>query len=651
MVKQKARSTAIDLRTAKKLLGQYETEVLVAAKELKRVRRALISMGEELAEGATEGRELTEVQEVLRGDRSLSANFADALGVLSKQRTQPMEVDLTTRRAELTRILDEMSQWRATKKTIRDRITSERKATRDKASEQLQELESAIFLGGEQLRKAQRRLRPLEQELAGRERSLLKWGKKTETLRAQVAKLRQECVNHHASIRQSEEQLDAARIALTEARAKIRPESNHPDLKEPTAKLDELSKRQKEVRIAVSALNRQVTAVRKDYGDRVGDLERRFRTCSRALFRAMRAVPSLSAPVSTSDRLWLPVDSDFDNWLVECETRRARASVLLGSAPNTTSSDEDRTLREAIFRDLTSFGNRREQQLQRAKAQKAQQAKDRQRQRERAARELAQRRIQRQRQEARRERQIIAANRRDLRRAVKRQQAAEAALREFERENPRLGAKIEQNSNAHDNAESRVLRVLTQMRARNPHLTLEHIRANRSLFPSYDNARARVEDLETERQRLQHRLLTRARLEQAKSDADDRVAAELRSQSPSTTREGGWAHRIEVNEWEDAERLAEKHMQYLGYTDARRTNAGADGGVDVESRRAVAQVKDQSNPVGRHLIQQLYGVARSQNKKAIFFARRYAPQAVGWARENDVKLYQFNRAGVVSEVF
>jgi len=61
-------------------------------------------------------------------------------------------------------------------------------------------------------------------------------------------------------------------------------------------------------------------------------------------------------------------------------------------------------------------------------------------------------------------------------------------------------------------------------------------------------------------------------------------------------------------------------------------------------------VKDQSSPVGRHLIQQIYGVAHSRNKKAFFFARRYAPQAVEWARENNVKLYQFNRAGVVTEV-
>jgi len=644
MVNRTVKSAAMDPRTARKLLGQYETDVVADVKALQKARRALLSIGEKLVEGAAEGAALTEVQEVLGGARSLGANFADALEILSRQRTQPLEDDLKTRRAELSRILNEIGEWRATKKTIRDRIMSERKAARDKAAEQLRDLESAIFLGGEQLRKAHGRLRPLEQELARRERGLLKWGKKTEMLREQIATLRQECLNHEASVRKSEEQLDAARVALADARAKLRPESDHPELKEPTEKLDQLSKRAQDARKVTGELDRQLKSVRSEYSDSVRDLAKRLRSCCVALFRTMHAVPSLVAPVRATDRLWKPVDSDFDNWLAECSRLRSRATALVNSAPSPISSDDDPTFRHEVMEDLTRLRNLREQQKQHARAQRAQQAKERRRQREQVARE-------REKQRARRERQIIAANRRDLGRVVKRQQATDAALREFEREHRRLDARIEQNSIAHDNAESRVLRIITQMRARNPLLTPEYIRANRSRFPSYDNARARIEDLETERQLLERLFEKRAQLRRAKSEADDRVTAELRSQSTSVTREGGWAYGIEVNEWEDAERLAEKHLQRLGYSDARRTNAGADGGVDVESGRAVAQVKDQSNPVGRHLIQQLYGVAHSRNKKAFFFARRYAPQAVEWARENGVKLYQFNRAGVVTEVF
>ena len=643
MVSQKARSTAMELLTAKKLLGHYETEVLAAVKQLRTVRRALMSLGKKLAEGSAEGDLLTVVQEVLAGSRPFDAHFVFALKVLSGRRTQPLENNLDIRQAELSRIIAEKSQWRATQKTIRDKIMGERRATRDKASERLEELKSDVILGGELLRRSRLRLRPLEQDMVRRERGLLRWSKKTETLGAQVETLRQECLQHETKIRQSEEQLNEAQKALADARSNLRPESDHPELKESIEKLSELSVKEKELKKAIDVLNRQVTAVRNDFVDKVTNLERKFRSCSRALWQAVRAVPSLGAPVDRSDRLWIPLHSDFDKWFAECKKLRNQAAALIGSQRQSTLSNDERVLRDRIIRELVAFGNRREQQREQARERRAQQARDRQEQREHAARE-------REKQEARRERQIVAANRRDYRRVVKRQQTAEDALREFERENRRLDARIEQNSAAHDSAESRVVRIIAQMRARNPYLTPEHIRANRLLFRSYDNARARVEDLELQRQLLQRLFERRARLRRAKSEADERVAAELRSQSTSVRREGGWAHHIEVNEWEDAERLAEKHMQRVGYSDARRTNAGADGGVDVESARSVAQVKDQSNPVGRHLIQQLYGVAHSRNKKAFFFARRYAPQAVEWARENNVKLYQFNRAGVVTEV-
>jgi len=643
MVERRARNTATNLRTARKLLGHYETEVLAAVKELKTARRALMSLGRKLAEGSAEGRYLTEVQEVLAGSRPFGASFVHSITIFSMQRMEPLKINLRAKQAELSRVVAEKRQWRDTKKTIRERIMGERKATRDKASERLEKLESAVVLGGELLRRAQGRLRPLEEDLAQRERGLLRWTQKTENMRAEVEELRREVLKHETDIRQSEEQLAEARIALADATARLLPEIDHPELAESIEKLSELSVKEKELRRSIDVLNRQVTAVRNNFVDKVTNLKRKFKSCSRALYRAVHEVPSLSAPCHISDELWHPLHSDFDNWFAECKKRRKRAAALIGSQRRTTLSDDERVLRDGIIGELVEFGYQREQQREQARERRVQQARDRRVQREHAARE-------RERQEARRERQIVAANRRDYRRVVERQQTAEAALREFERENRRLDARIEQNSAAHDSAESRVVRIIAQMRARNPNLTTEYIRANRLLFRGYDNARARVEDLERERQLLQRLFERRARLRRAKSEADERVAAELRSQSTSVRREGGWAHHIEVNEWEDAERLAEMHMRHLGYSDARRTNAGADGGVDVESRRAVAQVKDQSSPVGRHLIQQIYGVAHSRNKKAFFFARRYAPQAVEWARENNVKLYQFNRAGVVTEV-
>jgi len=645
MVNQKARNTAMDLRTAKRLLGHYQTEVLAAVRELKTARRALMSLGRKLAEGSAEDNDLTVVQEVLAGSRPFNAAFVDSLKHLSYRRLQPLNADLRARRDELSRIIAERNQWEKTKRTIRNRIISERKAIHDEALTRLEELKSDVVLGGELLRGTKQRLRPLEQELARRERGLLRWTRKTEILREQVEKLRQESTKYETNIRQSQEQIDEARNALAKARARLRPENDHPDLRESIEKLDGLRKRHKELKKEIEALRRRVTAVQKDFVQKATDLEKQFKSCSRALHRAIDALPSLCASVATTDRLWHPVNSDFDNWLAECEKRRHQAAALINSPLPSISSDDERALRDRILIELAMFGNRIEQLREQAKERRAQQARDRQERRERAAREQESRR----RQEARREQEIATYNRRALRRVALRKQKAEAALREFERENRRLDAKIQQNSAAHDSAESRVVRIIAQMRARNPNLTAEYIRANRLLYRSYDNARARVEEIERERQLLQRLFEKRARLRQAKTKAEAELTAELAWQPGSPTG-GGWSHSIEVNEWEDAERLAEMHMRRLGYSDAQRTNAGADGGVDVESARAVAQVKDQSSPVGRQLIQQLYGVAHSRNKKAYFFARKYASKAVEWARENNVKLYQFNRAGVVTEV-
>ena len=645
MVNQKARNTAMDLRTAKRLLGHYQTEVLAAVRELKTARRALMSLGRKLAEGSAEDNDLTVVQEVLAGSRPFNAAFVDSLKHLSYRRLQPLNADLRARRDELSRIIAERNQWEKTKRTIRNRIISERKAIHDEALTRLEELKSDVVLGGELLRGTKQRLRPLEQELARRERGLLRWTRKTEILREQVEKLRQESTKYETNIRQSQEQIDEARNALAKARARLRPENDHPDLRESIEKLDGLRKRHKELKKEIEALKRRVTAVQKDFVQKATDLEKQFKSCSRALHRAIDALPSLCASVATTDRLWHPVNSDFDNWLAECEKRRHQAAALINSPLHSISSDDERAERDGMLIELAMFGNRLEQLREQAKERRAQQARDRQERRERAAREQESRR----RQEARREQEIATYNRRALRRVALRKQKAEAALREFERENRRLDAKIQQNSAAHDSAESRVVRIIAQMRARNPNLTAEYIRANRLLYRSYDNARARVEEIERERQLLQRLFEKRARLRQAKTKAEAELTAELAWQPGSPTG-GGWSHSIEVNEWEDAERLAEMHMRRLGYSDAQRTNAGADGGVDVESARAVAQVKDQSSPVGRQLIQQLYGVAHSRNKKAYFFARKYASRAVEWARENNVKLYQFNRAGDVTEV-
>jgi hypothetical protein len=97
----------------------------------------------------------------------------------------------------------------------------------------------------------------------------------------------------------------------------------------------------------------------------------------------------------------------------------------------------------------------------------------------------------------------------------------------------------------------------------------------------------------------------------------------------------------------DAELAAADFMKWLGFLDARATPVGPDGGIDIWASNAVGQVKDYGKPIGRPDIQQHFGVAVAEgNKLPIFFARSgYTQQALGWANERDMPLFEFDLAG------
>lgn len=70
-----------------------------------------------------------------------------------------------------------------------------------------------------------------------------------------------------------------------------------------------------------------------------------------------------------------------------------------------------------------------------------------------------------------------------------------------------------------------------------------------------------------------------------------------------------------------AELNAAQQMRALGYSDAVAVPGGPDGGIDVRSSRAVAQVKWRAGQVGRPEVQRLYGArAHEQHKEMWFFA-------------------------------
>ena len=110
------------------------------------------------------------------------------------------------------------------------------------------------------------------------------------------------------------------------------------------------------------------------------------------------------------------------------------------------------------------------------------------------------------------------------------------------------------------------------------------------------------------------------------------------------------APKMDIENWEDAENFAVKYMRWLGFTDARKTRAGSDEGKDVESSKAVAQVKDMGTGVSRPMLQQLFGVAAAEKKIPVFFARSYAKTAKEWGQKHGMALFQFSIRGDVKAV-
>lgn len=101
--------------------------------------------------------------------------------------------------------------------------------------------------------------------------------------------------------------------------------------------------------------------------------------------------------------------------------------------------------------------------------------------------------------------------------------------------------------------------------------------------------------------------------------------------------------------WSDAEQIAAHWMRQWGYTDARTTTGGADGGIDVTSSAAIAQVKYHAANVGRPSLQNLYGARSHSTHLDMFFfaATGYSKTAVAYADSVGMALFTFVPSGAV----
>lgn len=94
--------------------------------------------------------------------------------------------------------------------------------------------------------------------------------------------------------------------------------------------------------------------------------------------------------------------------------------------------------------------------------------------------------------------------------------------------------------------------------------------------------------------------------------------------------------------WQSAEIMACDWMKKNGHWGAKLTPPGADGGVDVESRTHIAQVKHHASRVGIAEMQRLYGISQSTRKKALFFAASgYSSAAIQWAATHKIECYTY----------
>ncbi|WP_181435249.1 restriction endonuclease [Curtobacterium sp. MCBD17_019] len=94
-----------------------------------------------------------------------------------------------------------------------------------------------------------------------------------------------------------------------------------------------------------------------------------------------------------------------------------------------------------------------------------------------------------------------------------------------------------------------------------------------------------------------------------------------------------------------AESLAASWMRWMGLDGAQVTQLSNDGGIDVEQADWVAQVKNYSagTNVGRPEVQNIYGVAMAEAKRAMFFTSSgYSAGAIEFADRVGAALFVYS---------
>ncbi len=100
-------------------------------------------------------------------------------------------------------------------------------------------------------------------------------------------------------------------------------------------------------------------------------------------------------------------------------------------------------------------------------------------------------------------------------------------------------------------------------------------------------------------------------------------------------------------DWQEAERRAADYLTQLGFITVEVQSGGSDGGVDVRvPGLVVAQVKATNSPVGRPVIQQIFGISKAEGDviPIVFSLSGFSQTAIDWADEHHVALFIFSRS-------
>lgn len=92
----------------------------------------------------------------------------------------------------------------------------------------------------------------------------------------------------------------------------------------------------------------------------------------------------------------------------------------------------------------------------------------------------------------------------------------------------------------------------------------------------------------------------------------------------------------------DAEVYVAAYMRFYGATGVAETRYSRDGGIDVDAKDFVAQVKHQESNVGVKALREFYGVATATKKTPLFFTKHgYTKDALEFAHSNAMALFVY----------